>query len=183
MKKLIPLFICVILIFSGCSGTDDNTVNNDARVGEGTLTALRSLVNTNAYLVENVFVKNHLPVDEEKSVEHNGKKLYPVVSEQISSFDELKNILNSTYTKEVAEKTLNESGYVELDGVLYFDASFITDVNYEKDWSDFEIDAASIFENEYSIEIIVKNQKGKKIALTAQAVNSDGSLRLEEMCS
>ena len=147
------------------------------------MTALRFLVNSNAFLVESVFIKNHLPVDLENTVENDSGTFAPVVSDKIKTYADLESTVNSTYTKEIAEKLLNEKRYVEIDGKLYFDMKFDTASSYDKDWTDYEIEVSNAADGEYSIDINVKNIKGRKTVITASAVTVDGSLRLNDIYS
>ena len=189
MKKILILMLCIAFVFAGCSNNSNEempTIKDSAiesYIGEGTKTALRALVNSNAFLVEEVFVKGHLPVDTDKTVTNDNGTFAPVVSDKIHSYEDLKNNVYSTYTKEIADELMNENRYVEIDGKLYFDMKFNKDSGYITDWSDFETEIASDGEDKYSIEIAVKSEKGKKIIINASAVTIDGSIRLENIYS
>lgn len=189
MKKILALFLCILFIFAGCSSKNDtekSTIKDsvvEGYVGEGTKTALRVLINSNAFLVENVFVKNHLPVDADKSVTNENGTFAPVVSDKILTYKDLENAVNSTYTKDVAEKLLGEKRYFEIDGKLYFDMKYDKESDYNLDWSEFEAEFSAIDENSYSIEITVRNAKGRKTVVNASAVTADGSIRLDNIYS
>lgn len=189
MKKILPLLLCILLVFAGCSDktdTDSVTIKDsvvEEYVGEGTKTVLRALVKSNAFLVEEVFVKNHLPVDAEKTVTNENGTFAPVVSDKIHSYEDLKNTVYSTYTNEVADKLLSEKRYVEIDGKLYFDMKFDKKSDYTTDWTDFEAEFTSSGEDTYSIEITAKNEKGRKTVINAVAITVDGSIRLDNIYS
>lgn len=189
MKKIIPLILLILVAFAGCSDNKDNKVPTmkdsavESYIGEGTKTALRTLVRTNAFLVEEVFIKDHLPVDTDKSVTNENGTFAPVVSEKIRSYTELESTIRSTYTKEAADKLLAEKRYVDIDGKLYLDMKFGKDSDYTTDWSDFEAEISLNGEDKYSIEITAKNEKGRKKIINASAVTIDGSIRLENMYS
>ena len=189
MKKIFILTLCILFVFAGCSSEKSNnspTIKDsvvDTYIGEGTKTALRALVNSNVFFVEDVFVKDHLPVDEEKAITNGNGTFAPVVSDDISSYADLENLLYSTYTKETADKLLSEKRYVEIEGKLYFDMKFDKESGYNSDWSDFEAEFTADGENGYSIEITIRNLKGKKTVINASAVETDGSIRLENIYS
>ncbi len=189
MKKILPLLLCILFVFAGCSDktdTDSVTIKDsvvEEYVGEGTKTVLRALVKSNAFLVEEVFVKNHLPVDAEKAVTNENGTFAPVVSDKIHSYEDLKNTVYSTYTNEAADKLLNEKRYVEIDGKFYFDMKFDEKSDYTTDWTDFEAEFTSSGEDTYSIEITAKNEKGRKTVINAAAVTVDGSIRLDNIYS
>ncbi len=189
MKKIIPLILLILIVFAGCSdsGNKENPTVKDSAIenyiGEGTKTALRVLVKSNAFLVEEVFVKNHLPVDADKFLTNENGTFAPVISDKVHSYDDLKKTVYSTYSKEIADKLLGEKRYVEIDGKLYFDMKFDKDSGYTTDWTDFETEITSNGEDKYSIEIIVKNEKGRKKTINASAVTIDGSIRLENIYS
>ncbi len=189
MKKILPLILLILIAFAGCSDNSskgnptmkDSAIEN--YIGEGTKTALRVLVKSNAFLVEEVFVKNHLPVDADKSLINENGTFAPVISDKVHSYDDLKKTVYSTYTKETADKLLSEKRYVEIDGKLYFDMKFDTNSGYTVDWSDFETEISLSGEDKYSIEITAKNEKGRKKIINASAVTIDGSIRLENIYS
>lgn len=189
MKKVLLLILCFLFVFAGCSDkkdTESPTIKDsvvESYIGEGTKTALRVLINSNAFLVEEVFIKNHLPVDSDKSVKNEGGTFAPVVSDKIKTYSDLENAVISTYTKEVAEKLLGEKRYVEIDGKLYFDMKFDKASDYDTDWTDFEAEFSASGEDSYSIEITVKNAKGRKTVINASAVTVDGSIRLDNIYS
>ena len=54
---------------------------------------------------------------------------------------------------------------------------------YKINWTDFETEISSNGEDKYSVEITVKNEKGRKKTINASAVTIDGSIRLENIYS
>ncbi len=185
MKKILLLFLCMIFVFAGCSGTekplDDSVIQN--YIGEGTKTAISILVDSNAFLVENVFVNNHLPVDSSAVIKNESGSFAPVVSEEIKTYADLESMVNATYTPEVAKKLLGKKRYVEIDGKLYFDMKFDTEAKGGNDWTDYKVEISNGESGSYSVAVTVRNQKHKKVVIKAVASNNNGSLRLENIYS
>ncbi len=185
MKKILLLLFCVVFAFSGCSSTnkplDDSDIQN--YIGEGTKTAINILIDSNAFLVENVFVNNHLPVDSSASIKNENGSFAPVVSEEIKTYADLESMVKATYTAETAQKLLDEKKYVEIDGKLYFDMKFDAETEGGNDWSDYKTEISNGENESYAIAITVRNAKHKKIVINAVASNNNGSLRLENIYS
>ncbi len=121
MKRIIALAIIIMLLFTAC-GKDE--FDPEKYVGESLLTNFGMLVDMNQLLYNNVFVLGHLEVDESKAFEKDGKKYAPVTDKVYTSYDVLKNVVESIYTKECAEDILtNYDLYADVDGVFCLDMS------------------------------------------------------------
>lgn len=180
MKRIIAAVICIALLLTGCSFKPDTLDAN--YVGEGQMTVLRYLINSNAFLVEDIFVENHLPTETGKDITNENGTFSPVVSNEIGTYDELRAALEATYTKEAADKILSESDrYTEIDGKLYFNTKYSESDAEDYDWNETDIKVISVADGTYELEISVKKVHGLKQKFTVKAVTVNGDIRLEDM--
>ena len=131
MKRTVIVFISLLFILSACGGKEskENKENTTAStiaesevaafVGEGQMTVLRTLINSNEFFVNDVYVASHLPVDKSAAVNNANGTFAPVISDKIKTYSDLSDMLKATYTAKTAEKILSEQKYLEIDGKLY----------------------------------------------------------------
>lgn len=180
MKRIIASVICMALLLAGCSFKPDVTDAN--YVGEGQMTVLRYLVKSNGFLVEDVFIENHLPTESGKDITNENGTFSPVASGEIDTYTDLVTAVESTYTKEAAEKILAQSNrYTEIDGKLYFNTKYAEADAEDYDWNETDIKVVSVSDGTYELEVSVKKVKGLKQKFTVKAVTVDGDIRLENM--
>ncbi|MBQ7122527.1 MAG: hypothetical protein IJO03_09730 [Clostridia bacterium] len=188
MKRFVLIFACILFLFAGCSdsGNTDSTSKKDALapnyVAEGQMTVLRSLINSNALFVEEVFVEEFLPVDADKSISDKSGTFAPVSSDIFDSYEDFVQSLNATYTDEAAKSILEEFDmYKDIYGQLYLNtkSSAVKAKNY--DWSTPEIEVITAAEGTYELEVTVKTEKGKDHTFEIKAVTVDGNIRLENI--
>ena len=162
MKRIIAAIICVMLLFGGCAAkTPDVTDAN--YVGEGQMTILRYLISSNAFIVEEIFIENTLEADPADTITNENGTFAPVTSAKASSYGELKAILESTYTKEAAEKILSEHNiYADIDGKLYINTAHTNANADDYDWSEPEINVISVADGTYELEVAIKKSNGFK---------------------
>ena len=194
MKRTVIVFISLLFILSACGGKEskENKENTTAStiaesevaafVGEGQMTVLRTLINSNEFFVNDVFVASHLPVDKSAAVNNANGAFAPVISDKIKTYADLSDMLKATYTAKTAEKILSEQKYLEIDGKLYFNMKYDAESDYKLDWSNFDFKVKSVTDEEIVLDISVKDSKGKTVTLTATAVNENGNLRLDGLC-
>ncbi len=181
MKKIIALIFCLLFLFTACSDkTEINKDNYASYVGAGEMTLINILVNSNAKFVKDIFVANHLEVDEAKTVKNSNGSFAPVISEKYKTLADLKAHLESTYTKEAVNSILSDGKYIDIDGKLHFNIKHAKS-DYKLDWSNPEISANIDAEGKYIISITVKDEKGKKAEIEACAISENGNLRLENI--
>lgn len=186
MKKIIALIFCLLFLFSACSGntgnkTELNEDNYASYVGAGEMTLINILVNSNAKFVNDIFIADHLPVDETKTVKNANAEFAPVVSDEYKTLADLKSRLEATYTKEAVDEILGDDRYIDIDGKLHFNTEYAESDYYKLDWSQPEVSARIDADGKYIISITVKNEKGKDTSIEAIAVSENGSLRLEKI--
>lgn len=188
MKRFVLIFACILFLFAGCSdlGGAEETSKKDALapnyVGEGQMTVLRSLINSNALFVEEVFVEEFLSADENRAISDESGTYAPVSSDKFDSYDAFEKSVYATYTDEAAEKILAEFNmYKDIYGELYLNtkSSKIKAKNY--DWSSPEIEVVTVSEGTYELEVTVKTEKGKDHTFEVKAVTVDGNIRLENI--
>ena len=194
MKRTVIIFISLLFILSACGGKEskENKENTTAStiaesevaafVGEGQMTVLRTLINSNEFFVNDVFVASHLPVDKSAAVNNANGTFAPVISDKIKTYADLSDMLKATYTAKTAEKILSEQKYLEIDGKLYFNMKYDAESDYKLDWSNFDFKVKSATDEEIVLDTSVKDSKGKTVTLTATAVNENGNLRLDGLC-
>ncbi len=181
MKRIVAAVICVMLLLGGCAA-EKNDVFDANYVGEGQMTVLRYLINSNAFIVEDIYIENHLPVNADKTITNENGTFALVESEKASTLAELKAILESTYTKDVADKILEEKNiYAEFDGKLYLNTSHAHSTADDYDWSDPEIKVISVADGSYELEVTIKKSNGFKHKFTVKAVTVNGDIRLDNM--
>lgn len=180
MKKtaaIIFSFLMILTLCFGCSNSD-----NKVYIGEGKMTVIRSLISTNGFLANEVFGENHLPVDALQTVQQGAQSFAPVVSDRISTYAELENLVKSTYTEDVAAKLLSEpQKYVDIDGKLYFDLQYDVTAEAEYDWSEFETEFKEVNDDgSYLFKVKVKKTNGFNSTFKMNISDTDGTLRLCE---
>ena len=181
MKRIIAAVICIALLFGGCAAKTPS-VTDANYVGEGQMTVLRYLVSSNAFIVEEIFIENTLEADTANIITNEKGSFAPVVSTKAASYDELKAILESTYTKEAADKILSEYNmYTDIDGKLCINTAYTYANSEDYDWSEPEIKIISVNDGVYEFEITIKKANGFKHKITAKAVTADGNIRLDNM--
>ncbi len=186
MKKIIILIFCFLFLLTACSGNTENKteINEDnyaSYVGAGEITLISILVNSNAKFINEIFIANHLPVDETKTVKNSDGTFAPVISEEYKTLADLRSRLESTYTKEAVDTILKSpEKYVDIEGKLYFNMEYAKS-KYNTDWSQPEISASIDADGKYIIDITVKNKRGKDIGITAYAVSENGTLKLDNI--
>ncbi len=177
MKKLtatVILMLMLIGISGGCSDT------KDIYIGEGKMTVIRSLISTNDFLANEVFGENHLPVDASNSVTRDSRTFAPVVSDRISSYAQLENLVYTTYTEEVAKKLLTEpEKYIEIDGRLYFDLHYASSEDSEFVSREIETELKKVNDDgSYTFKVKFINTKGFNETLKIKVTETDGAIRL-----
>ena len=187
MKRTVIIFISLLFILSACGGKEskenkENTTASSIAESEGQMTVLRTLINSNEFFVNDVFVASHLSVDKTAAVNNANGTFAPVISDKIKTYADLSDMLKATYTTKTAEKILSEQKYLEIDGKLYFNMKYDAESDYKLDWSNFDFKVKSATDEEIVLDISVKDSKGKTVTLTATAVNENGNLRLDELC-
>lgn len=181
MKRILASVICIMILLSGCAAKTPDVLDANY-VGEGQMTVLRYLINSNAFIVEDIFVENSLPTESGKDITNENGTFAPVVSDSVGSYAELKSILESTYTKEAAYKILSESDrYTEIDGKLYFNTKYANSEAEDYDWSNPEIKVISVDDGTFELEVTIKKASGFKHKLTTKAVTVNGDIRLDNM--
>ena len=185
MKKFVIALLLILCVFSGCSAQKPIDLSDESNVAAyipaGQMTVLELLVESNRFFVEEVFVANHLPIDESKTINNENGSFAPVVSDKIGSYSKLENMLKSTYTDAITEKLLSEKKYVEINGKLYFDMQYKNSFSYELDWSEYKISSSTAVGEKFEITVTARNAKHKKTEITLSAVNVDGNIRLENI--
>ncbi len=185
MKKVIALIFCLLFLLTSCSGASENKteLNKDnfaSYVGAGEMTLINILINSNIKFISEVFVADHLPVDETKAIKNSEGTFAPVISDKYKTLADLKSHLEATYIKEAVDSILADEKYVDIDGKLYFNMKY-SESDYKLDWSEPEISATIDSEGKYIISITVKDENGKKAEIEAGAVSEDGKLKLEKI--
>lgn len=186
MKKIILILTCLLILLTGCtaknhSGSTDNALNENY-IGEGQMTVLRYLISSNAFLVEEVFIEKRLPAETGKDITNENGVFAPVVSEKIKTYDELVQVIKSTYTAETADKILSEFNYYkDIDGKLYLNTKASVSQAENYDWSNPEIEVISVADGTYTLEVTVKKENGFNHKLNIIAKDVDGNIRLENI--
>ena len=189
MKRIILILGCILLLFAGCKNSnsvEETTTKKDALapnyIGEGQMTVLRSLINSNALFVEEVFVEDFLPIEEAKEISDKSGSFAPVSSSKFATYESFVLSLNSTYTEETVKNILAEFDmYKDIYGKLYLNtkASGVKAKDY--DWSNPQIEVITVSDGAYELEVTVKTEKGKDHTFEIKAVTVDGNIRLENI--
>ncbi len=186
MKKIFILALCLVLLLTACSEKGDtykptelNEDNYASYVGAGEMTLINILVNSNAEFVNEVFKKNHLPIDEKSTIQKGADSFAPVVSDKYKTLADLKEHLSSIYMEKSVDNILNNPPqYVDIDGKLYFNMKY-AESDYHVDWSSPAVSASINDEGKYEIIITVKDKNGNDYTVTGHATAENGSLKLE----
>ena len=186
MKRVIAVIICLMLFLTACSGNsklDESNINS--YVGAGELTVINTLVKSNGFFVEEVFVANSLPVDSENTVETENGTFAPVASDKFESYADFEKKIRSTYTEAASNEILSQNKYTEINGKLYLNLNHETDTTekYLLDWSEVTAEAIINAEGKFEITAKVKNGSGFTKNVTLYAVNENGNIRLENIYS
>jgi hypothetical protein len=125
MKKFICLTLCLITALFFLTSCGEDEFDPDKYIGESLQSQFQVLVDANQDFYNNVFVLGHLPVDEKKTVEKDGKTFAPVTDSIYKTYDLLLNGLKGVYTEDaVADILDNYDYYTDIDGKLYFNMEF-----------------------------------------------------------
>lgn len=184
MKKLIALVFCILFLFTACSDkngnkTEINENNYASYVGAGEMTLINILVNSNAEFVTDIFIKNHLPVDETKTVKNDiGVVFAPVNSEKYKTLADLKKHLASIYSAKSVDEIIGDK-YIDIDGKLHFNTEYEESDYYKLDWSAPSVSATIDANGRYKLDITIQDAKGRDCVITGYAVSENGSLKLE----
>ncbi len=184
MKRVIAVMICLMLFLSACSGNpklDESNINS--YVGAGELIVINTLVKSNGFFVEDVFVKNSLPHDAGKSVETENGTYAPVISDLFATYADFEKKIRSTYTEAACEEILSNDRYADIDGKLYFNTKYSASEKYQLDWSEVETEATINADGKYEITAKVKGSAGLSKTVTLYAINENGNIRLENLYS
>lgn len=178
MKKITVIILSALLMLTLCFGCSSPA--DDIYIGEGKMTVIRSLISTNGFLANEVFGTGHLPIDATQTVKQGAETYALVVSDRISSYAELENLVRSTYIEEVAAKLLSEPRkYVDIDGKLYLDLHYDTSGDAEYDWSEFEINFKKLNDDgSYLFKVKAKKTNGFNSTVKMSVSDTDGTLRL-----
>lgn len=178
MKKITAIVLSALLMLTVCFGCSNSA--DDVYIGEGKMTVIRSLVSTNGFLVNEVFGTGHLPIDATQTVQQGAETYAPVISDRISTYAELENLVKSTYTEDVAAKLLGEpQKYVEIDGKLHLNLQYAVLAEAEYDWSEFETKLKKVNDDgSYLFKVKVKKTNGFNSSIKISVSDKDGTLRL-----
>lgn len=185
MKRIIAALFCIMFIFTACSAkttTFDEAAAN-AYVGAGEMMVITTLVKSNGFFVEDVFVGGHLPYDAETKAETENGTYALVTSEQFASYEEFEKKIRSTYTAEVCEELLASDKYANIDGKLYFNLKYENDEKYALDWSEATAEATINADGLYEITAKVKGTAGVSKKVSLLAANENGNIRLMDIYS
>ena len=183
MKKIFLLLFCFLFLLTACSGKEEkpsstfDESNAVSYVGAGEMTAINILVNSNELLSAKVFVDGHLPVDESGLIENEQGTFAPVASVDVLTYSQLKEMVYSTYTAQIAEKLLNSPAkYAEINGKLYFNMKYDTPSQSDAASEAPEVSAEISPDGKYVIT--VKHADGETFM---SAVETENGIRLENI--
>ncbi len=176
--------ICMLILLSGCGKAAEEKPTDpfaDNYIGDGQMTVIRSLINTNALLVEEVFIEKALENDAGNAISTDKGKYSPVTSKQITSYSQLLETLDATYTKETVEKILADyDKYIDISGKFYVKTDFAPK-GENLDWSNPQITVEKAVDGTYELEVEIKDAGGNNKKFNVKAVTVDGNIRLENM--
>jgi len=186
MKRVILIISCILLLFAGCNNSSGKDATKDVfatnYVGEGQLTVLRSLINSNALFVEEIFVEDFLDAETDKAITDESGTFAPVESGIFNTYEEFKQSVYETYTEEAAKNILAEFDmYRDIYGKLYINTKAKKINAKDYDWSNPEIKVNSAADGTYNMQITIKTEKGKDHTFEAKAITVDGNIRLENI--
>lgn len=186
MKRITALLMFVIftlLFFNACSdsGKDAETTVNPSEaandyIGEGFKQTLSLLVEANRKFVEEVFIERTLTVDEKNPKKDGLTTYYPVIESGFQSYSALVNTVNATYTQEIADGLLKNSGYKEIDGKLYCKNKHILK-HEDAETPEIRIEGVSVTSEK--CVFITFSENGDKIEMIA--VYDDGTWKLDKV--
>ncbi len=199
MKKAVAFLMTLALVFSFAACNSDKPETPSATsttfgegivnsyVGQGEKEILRTLVLANANFVSDVFVKSHLPADQDSAVVINGVKYAPVNDKsKIKTYSELVSMLNSVYTAEAVKSAIgNPPVYVEHEGKLYYNLDYTSgyfkgEKIYPYSWDNIEIEVSLRTADSISFLVNTTDSLGTPTVYPMVAVNENGNWKLSE---
>ena len=199
MKKAVAFLLTLALVFSfaACdSGNTDteSTVaptfsadNVNSYVGQAEKEILRTLAIANANFVADVFIKSHLPANQDEALVINGAKYAPVNEKsEIKSYSELLEMLNSVYTAETVKSMIgNPPIYLEHEGRFYYNIDYTSgyftgEKVYPYSWDNIEIEISIRTSDSISFLVNTTDTYGTPTVFPMVAVNENGNWKLSE---
>lgn len=199
MKKAVAFLMTLALIFSfaACNSDKPDSAptespsfgedNVNSYVGQGEKEILRTLVLANADFVSDVFIKSHLPANQDSPVVINGVKYAPVNDKsKIKTYSELMSMLNSVYTAEAVKSAIgNPPVYVEHEGKLYYNLDYTSgyfkgEKPYPYSWDNVEIEVSLKTADSISFLVHTTDSLGTATVYPMVAVNENGNWKLSE---
>ena len=108
-------------------------------------TELKELLDRNNYVYGHIYGAGDLPLVEEE-IDYNKARLYQVKEDVFEDYVAFETYIKDTYCQAEAEHLLyhypeqGQQKYVEQEGKLYMDASYMGARGYYVDWSDYTIE-------------------------------------------
>ncbi len=188
MKRVIPalLAIAIMLGASACAKetapvTSAPTISPEqasSYVGDALLTVYRGLIGSAIDIAENIFDYGSLEcAKDEPPVTQNGRTYYRVTSEQFTSYNALKEYLESIFTADAAAALMANGKYIDIDGKLYCDAAAYQSES-GVDFSNFAFVPSRKTADSCKLDISV-SLNGKDAIITINAINKNGDWRLD----
>lgn len=188
MKRIFSLIICLVFAFLALSACSDNNAEKEkttispvsttanSYIGDGFKQTLSLLVESNSFLVNEVFTRRTLTVDESQPKKDGASTYYPVISDRVTSYASLVNHVNATYIKETASKLLENGTYKEIDGKLYSRIKH-TAKHEAAELTETVIEGVSVTEEKCVFKTISANGEETEMC----AVNDNGTWKLEKI--
>ena len=173
LKRITALFIAVIIALSLCSCTNntirkDGEFNPDNYVSEAQLSIFINYVKLNQHFYNDVFVLDHLKIDESKAfTDDKGVKWAPVTDEMYKTYDSLVQALYGTYTEEAVKKILKDYPiYADVNGVFCYNTEDLNRERKGNKWllnEDKEIELEGRTEDSFTLEFRFYCEKDDEI--------------------
>lgn len=190
MKKTLALLLAILLCFSLVSckkKSDDQKISEEkpqsvteAEIAPEEIT-IRTLIEQN---LDCYFLFYVSPL--EHTDQQNSDAYYGTTENVFKSYEELEELVNSTYTKKKAKELLNFPTkemplYKDVDGKIFVYPAVIEPVEYDIIWDTYSVEPKKVSDTEYTFTLKTVDINDKEYVTEGKIIKEDGNWLLTDL--
>ena len=189
MKKTLALLLAILLCFSLVSckkKSDDQKISEEkpqsvteAEIAPEEIT-IRTLIEQN---LDCYFLFYVSPL--EHTDQQNSDAYYGTTENVFKSYEELEELVNSTYTKKKAKELLNfptkEMPLYKDDGKIFVYPAVIEPVEYDIIWDTYSVEPKKVSDTEYTFTLKTVDINDKEYVTEGKIIKEDGDWLLTDL--